>query len=227
MNSHLQSKKKSETLSNGVHGLRVNEDKTKSLVFRSSKIEDLPLKTIPNVSLQVKVLGVTFEASLKWDLHTETVTKSASRRVHVLRTLKKIQTVAKEDLLQVYHNHILSVLEYNSPLFVGLSSRNDQRMERLARRCHRVICGMDCRCAAFERLRDRRLARAMKEFKKMMDPHNICHSLLPHRLPRTKHFFISHMKTKRRAKSFIPFCCLTWNTQTQPQASLITREQAL
>ena len=196
------------------HGLKVNEEKTKSLVFRSSKIDDISLKSIPNVSSQVKVLGVTFEASLKWDLHIESVTKSASRRTYVLRTLKKIQTVTKADLLQVYHNYILGILEYNSPLFVGLSSKNEQRMERLARRCHRVICGMDCRCADFEHLRDRRLARAMKEFIKMMDPSNICNSLLPHRLPRTKHFFISHMKTDRRAKSFVPYCCLIWNAHT-------------
>ena len=129
--------------------------------------------------------------------------------------LKRIPGATQKDLIQVYQNYILSVIEYNSPLFVGLGSRNEQRLERLAKRCHRIICGQNCQCEAFEKVKDRRRSQAMKEFTKMMNSKHICHSLLTHQLPRTKHLFIEHTRTNRRANSFVPFCSVLWNTGLQ------------
>ena len=171
------------------------------------------IRSIPNSASHLKILGVTFEASLKWDIHVENVSKCASQRVHVLRMLKRIPGASKTDVLQVYYNYVLSVLEYNSPLFVGLNTRNQQRMERIAKRCHRIICGESCHCGAFQNINQRRQNQAMKVFSKMMNPDNISHSLLPPPLPRTGHLFIEHCTTNRRANSFVPFCSLLWNSR--------------
>lgn len=193
------------------HGLLINDDKTKSLIFTKPGIKANEIRSLPNQSSCLKILGVTFQSSLKWDTHIEHVVKCASRRVHVLRMLRRISSATKNDLLQVYHNYILSIMEYNSPLFVGLSSRNEQKLECLARRCHRITCGIGCQCEAFGKIKKRREFQAMKVFEKMMSPQNICHSLLTHHLPRSGHFFIGHIKTHRRSKSFIPFCTTLWN----------------
>ena len=107
------------------HGLQVNEEKTKSLVFTKSEITELKLRSVPNLNSDLKILGVTFENTLKWDKHMENITKCASRRIHALRMLKRIPGATQKDLIPVYQNYILSIIEYNSPLFVGLGSRNE------------------------------------------------------------------------------------------------------
>ena len=129
----------------------------------------------------------------------------------VLRVLKRIPLVTKADLRQVYCNYILSVIEYNSPLMVGMSSKNDSKLDYIRKRCHRIICGLDCRCSDFTSISERRKVRAMKYFDRLMNPDNISHCLLPHRLPHTQHFFFEAVRTTRRLKSFVPFCVLTYN----------------
>lgn len=195
------------------NGLVVNQDKTKSILFKKSLSCDLSLGDFPNVKPHLTILGVIFENSLKWDLHVDSVTKKASRRIHVLKMLKKIPTATKKDLLQVYHNYIQSVMEYNSPLFVGMNSKNNTKLERINKRCHWIICGIDCKCNAFPPMNERRLKQAMKFFTKIMNPNNISNHLLPHQLPRTRHLYIDYIRTDRRAKSFIPFCSLISNSR--------------
>ena len=193
------------------NGLVVNQEKTKTIVFTKSRSRELPLRDIPNVKTHLAILGVIFEESLRWDLHVDTVTKKASRRVHVLKMLKKIPSATKEDLLQVYHNYIQSVMEYNSPLLVGINSKNNAKLERINKRCHRIVCGTDCKCNAFTPMSERRIKRAIKFFVKIMRPESISNHLVPHNLPRTHHLNIAYMRTNRRAKSFIPFCSLLFN----------------
>ena len=153
-----------------------------------------------------------FEESSKWDLHTDFVTKKASQRIHVLKILKKISTASKEDLIQVYRSYIQSIMEYNSPLMVGMSSKNNSKLERVNTRCHRIICGCDCDCEVFTPMNERRLAKAADFFTKITNSANISHNLLPHRLPRTQKFFIEYTRTTLRLRSFIPHSVLHSNS---------------
>ena len=195
-----------------MHGLTINHDKTQTAVFTNSKSREVSVHNIPNLKPHLSILGVIFEDSLKWDLHVNTVSKKASQRIHVLRMLKKIPSSTRNDLVQVYRNYIQSIMEYNSPLFVGLNKKNNAMLERINKRCHRIICGLDCNCDGFPPMSERRLKQATKFFNKIMSPENISHHLVPHSLPRTQHLFIEYMRTDRRAKSFIPFCSLLHNT---------------
>ena len=137
--------------------------------------------------------------------------ESASRCIYVLKQLKRIDSVTKKGLLQVYQLFILSVLEYNSALFTGLTVDNENTLENLRKRCHHIICDQNCDCPDFHTLTDRRSLQILKVFNQMQNPHHILHHLLPHRLPRTQHFFIEYMRSEMRARSFIiPFCC-TWS----------------
>ena len=46
-----------------------------------------------------------------------------------------------QDLIQVYHSYIQIILEFNAPLFVSIKSLNNTKLERINKRCHRIICG--------------------------------------------------------------------------------------
>ena len=106
-----------------THELAVNQGKTKSIIFVNTPLSSAQLSSynVPNLCPHLTILGVIFDESLKWDLHTNFSAKKASQRIHVLRILKKIPAVTKKDLIQVYRNYIQSIMEYNSPLMVGMS----------------------------------------------------------------------------------------------------------
>ena len=193
-------------------GLSINETKSKTLLFSKDSPSTSSIQDLPNIEPHLTYLGVTFEASLKWNKHVEQVTKKASRRIYALKSLKKIPSVTKRDLLQVYNNFILSVMEYNSPLMVGMSQKHNRSLDSIRKRCHRIICGAGCGCNDFPAVSDRRYARAMRFFSWTMNPKSISNSLLPPQLPRTRHFRLEPMRTTRRAKSFVPFCTKAWNS---------------
>ena len=199
-----------------THGLAVNQRKTRSIIFVNSPLSEIQLSShnLPNLCSHLTILGVIFEESLKWNLHTDLASKKASQRIHVLKILKKIPTATKKDLIQMYRSYIQSIMEYNSPLMVGMSSKNNSKLERINRRCHRIICGMDCDCEVFTPMNERRLKKAEDFFTKIMNPANISHDLLPHRLPRTQKFFFEYMRTTLRLKSFIPHSLLRSNSRS-------------
>ncbi len=192
------------------NGLALNERKTKVLLFSKQRLDEELQSSIPTSVTSANILGVTFSSRLSWNDHITAITKSASRRIYVLKQLKRIDSVTKKDLIQVYQLFILSVLEYNSALFTGLTADNKNMLEKIGKRCHRIICGPNCVCPDFPKLNDRRSEKVLKVFNQMQHPHHILHHLLPHRLPRSQHFFIEYMRSELRAKSFIPFCC-TWS----------------
>ena len=55
-----------------------------------------------------KVLGVTIQSNLKWDLHINEVVAKASKRLHILRVLKR-SGVPPADPLKIYFALIRSV----------------------------------------------------------------------------------------------------------------------
>ena len=63
-----------------------------------------------------KVLGVTIQSNLKWDLHINDVVARASKRLHFLHVLKHGR-VPPANLLKVYFAPFRSVLEYCYPVW--------------------------------------------------------------------------------------------------------------
>ena len=187
------------------NGLKLNDNKTKALLFWKPRVIEELQSSIPACVASANILGVVFNSRLSWNDHITTITKSASRRIYVLKQLKKIDCITKKDLLQIYQLFILSILEYNSALFTGLSVENKNTLDK-------IICGSNCDCHDFPSLSDRRSKQALKVFNQIQNPHHILHHLVPHRLPRTNHFFIEFMRSELRTRSFIPFCCLWSNS---------------
>ena len=189
-------------------GLLINQSKTNCMLFSCSNFRP----TVSSDSLlcnTLRILGVLFQDNLRWDQHKERTCKLAARRVKVLRVLKT--ELSKEDLITVYKVYILSILEYNSPLFVGISKKESLKIEAIRKRSHRIICGKDCTCSHFIPLSDRRESRALKEFKALLCTDSVLNYLSPQRLTFSGHLRVPILKSKRRACSFIPYCTVLYN----------------
>ena len=86
-----------------------------------------------------KVLGLVIQNDLKWNEHIESVVSKASKRLYIIRTLRR-GGVPAEDLLTIYFALIRSVLEYccvvwhhSIPLYLA------NEVERVQRRALKII----------------------------------------------------------------------------------------
>ena len=195
-----------------THGLFLNEEKTKCMLFKRKSLSLTPSNDVIFHD-QIRILGVIFSANLTWDAHVTDLCKRETKRLYVLKRLQKYLT--RDELILVYNATVLSVLEYNAPLIAGLNVKNCEKMEKVQRRCHRIICGPECRCDRFMPLRLRREYQALKSFYKMRQSSNILSGLVvPSSLShsqRTRFFIVPFIRTLFRHSSFIPFCTVLHN----------------
>ena len=86
-----------------------------------------------------KVLGLVIQSNLKWNDHITAVVSKASKRLHILRVLRR-GGVPAEDLLAIYCALIRSVLEYCCVVWHhALPSYLSEDVERVQMRALRVI----------------------------------------------------------------------------------------
>ena len=137
-----------------LNGLQLNTGKTKVMIPKKSTVPT-PRFVNPEETLALKILGLTYTADLKWDTQVESVCKKASQRIFILKKLKYL--VTRNDLIKLYNTMILSLLEYNAPVMVGLNAKNTEKIEKVRKRCHRIICGFECDCNALTPVWARRL----------------------------------------------------------------------
>ena len=190
--------------------LTINAGKCKSLIIRKSKnceTFELPGVTLVN---SIRILGVTFDSRGGWSFHFDTVTKSASQRFYVLRLLRPC--LPNSELMIVYNGILRSILEYCAPLFLGLKAADSDRLEKIQRRFHRMLCGRGvCRPSCLMPLSERRKRLSMNFLDKIRkDPNNILHNELPD-ISSTGRFILPSRRTDRRSRSFFPLACEIWN----------------
>ena len=109
-------------------GLQLNFNKCSVVNFITSKsLQCAPITTSSGCQVRTceraKVLGVTFSSNLRWNDHFDDVIRKASRRIFIIRNLKR--SGCKQDILyRVYVAMIRSVLFYcypclcNAPLYL-------------------------------------------------------------------------------------------------------------
>ena len=185
------------------NGLRLNSEKTKSLLI--PKKGHVPSSDTPACDIlgELRILGLIYNSNGNWSSHISHIAKKASRMFFVLRQLKNF--LPKSLLFKIYYALIRSRLEYCSAVFVGLSTTESDRLDKIQKRCHKIICGEGCDCE-LPALRKRRETIALKIFCDMQHPDHILHQLFPAFLPHGKRLAYPLVKTNRRTKSFIPFC---------------------
>ena len=89
----------------------------------------------------MKLLGVTIQSNLSWDIQTNHMISRASKRMYTLYVLKRFRASAA-DLTAVYHMYIRPVLEYASPLWhCSITKHQIDHIELIQKRACRIILG--------------------------------------------------------------------------------------
>ena len=123
---------------------QLNPSKCKELIINFTKqsviedpikMNDLPFETVS----QAKILGVTITKDLKWNVHIEDIIQRASKRIYLLRQLKKAD-VESCSLVKFYCACIRSILEYSCQVFhTSLPQYLTEELERIQKRSLRII----------------------------------------------------------------------------------------
>ena len=190
-------------------GLQLNLRKCKHLFISNVSSCDPPLIADIQLVKELKILGVTFTSDLKWNHHLGNVHRLASSRMHALRILKPI--VDKAGLVAVYKGLILSIIEYCSPLMVGMLSKDKSLVNRINNRVHRFVCGQECDCKLFPDLQSRRYAASSRLLHKISSsPQHLLHRMCPPKTIRGR-YIVPPIKTVRRRNSFFPYMTILTN----------------
>ncbi|KAI8519497.1 hypothetical protein Bbelb_027540 [Branchiostoma belcheri] len=90
-----------------------------------------------------KLLGVMVQSDLKWNMHVNHITSQSSRRLFLLRHLKRFR-LPVTDLVTVYVSYVRPLCEYACPVWgPGLTSTQTTQIENIQRRACRIILGKD------------------------------------------------------------------------------------
>jgi hypothetical protein len=96
-------------------GMVVNVDKTEAVIFSKSYVSPI-LLTVNGESFStrdtMKVLGVTFDSKLKWDVHVNNVVKSAKSNIHGLCILRR--NLSEKLYLKILTSQFFAKMYYGS-----------------------------------------------------------------------------------------------------------------
>jgi len=180
-------------------GLQLNMGKCKTLVIpRSTKCSSILIPGIQTVK-QITLLGVVFNDKLTWKEHIDKVVKISSRRLFPLRVLKPY--LDRHELRNAYYGVMRSIMEYAAPLFVGLSKTDADRLEKLQRRFHRLLCGKECKEACLTTITERRRNLACKLYRSAASKDHILHPIVC-RMAKSGRYILPHLHTSRRLNTF-------------------------
>ena len=125
--------------------IHIEKKKCKEMIvyFRRDIEQPPPTLVVESISLERiesrKVLGLTIQNNLKWDLHISEIVTKASKRLHILRVLKRSR-VSPFHLLRVYLALIRSLLGYCCPVWhSSLTINLSDKIERVQKRTMRII----------------------------------------------------------------------------------------
>ena len=94
--------------------IKFNHSKTEAMLFSYINYELFPNIVFDGVSVKFvkdhKHLGLTLSNNMKWDKHMETILKSASKVIGIMRKLKYI--FSRIALNQIYISYVRPLLEY-------------------------------------------------------------------------------------------------------------------
>jgi len=195
------------------NNLILHLDKSKSLTIshcNNTDVNSVSLNKVQEVD-SVKLLGVIFSSNCSWKKHISNIVSTASRKLHILRVLKKF--LPKSELINVYFASIRSSLEYCSPLFGTLPVLLSNDLERIQSRAHRIICGRHCSCNKFTPLVQRRHDHSLSLLQSaILDPRHVLHPIMPTRSFFSNKLLQSSSNTTRRLNSFIPSTTKIFNS---------------
>ena len=102
-------------------------------------IGNTPLKFVSSA----KVLGIHIQQDLKWDVQIDHMYKNASRRLFMLRSLKRFG-FNQTELITVYTGYLHPLLEYADSIWhSSITAKQSRMLESIQRRACRIILGLN------------------------------------------------------------------------------------
>lgn len=122
--------------------MQANPDKFQGIAIgQKSKNENLSFNLggdcIINCDEEVKLLGVTIDFKLKFDIHISNICKKASKQLGVLKRIGK--NLCKLGKLNIYHSFILSNFSYCPLTWHFCGEANTKKLEKIQERALRFI----------------------------------------------------------------------------------------
>jgi len=180
-------------------GLILNSDKTQMITVVKKK-QSAKMDTGQNITNQLTILGVVFDSNLSFNTYIRKTITSANKGLFYLRLSK--QYLEKTDLVKLYNGIIRTKLEYANVLLCGMSKGHKKQLQQVQRRAHNVICHFSCHCKLLQNLNDRRDAQTIDFIKKINEPDNILHHLVPATFENKDIYRLPKVSTERAKNSF-------------------------
>ena len=184
--------------------------------FPPIKIQDQPVERVG----VYKSLGVLLNDELKWNEHVHYITTKASKRLYMLRTLKKANA-DHGTLLKAYKTCVRPVLEYCAPVWhFNLPVYLSSDIERIQKRAMKIIFpnlnyNDALETSSLEALEERRTNICKNLFSKSIKSHTKMQDLLNrhpgnnnrYNLRYQNEFYPIKANTERFKNSYIPSMC--------------------
>ena len=128
-----------------TNGMRVNYKKTKLMLFNPGVARDFMPEFVldgHNLDLVEETrLGVVLRSDLSWSSNTDSIVQRCNSKLWFLRRLKKLGA-GMEDLIDLYHKHVRSILEYAAPVWhSSLTGEDRLKLERVQKTAFHIILG--------------------------------------------------------------------------------------
>ena len=160
--------------------MRINESKTKVMLFNTSRNLDFPPElTLPkmnnflDVVEHTRLLGLQITTDLRWSAHSKFIIKRANTKLWMLRRMKLLN-IDPDIIIDFYFKEIRSICEMACPVFhSGLTKRQSRNIEMIQKRALKIILGdsyhsyeVACTLMSAEPLSDRRELQCLSFIKK-------------------------------------------------------------
>ena len=124
-----------------LNQMKANPDKFQAIsIGKKTNKENITFNLDGNnieCDTEVKLLGVTIDYLLKFDVHVSNICKKASRQLHVLKRIGKHLT--KLGRLTVYYSFIMSNFNYCPVVWHFCGENNTRKIEKIQERALRFI----------------------------------------------------------------------------------------
>ena len=148
LSSQLQTLMDDLQLYTSAHQMKINDKKTKVILFNSAKNHDFfpqlslgdgPLQVVEEVTL----LGVKVSSDLSWRANTSFMCQKAYAKLWMLRRLKPLGAKT-EELLDIYDKQIRCTLEFAVAVWAGnLTNEQSEMLERVQKSAFAIILADD------------------------------------------------------------------------------------
>ena len=124
--------------------MKINEKKTKSIIFNFTKKYQFTTRlSINNKDIEVvdstRLLGTIISNDLRWDLNTAEIVRKANARMEILRRVSSFGASIK-DLRDIYVLFVRSLLEQSATVWhSSLTQQNAEDLERVQKNAFRII----------------------------------------------------------------------------------------